>query len=66
MKNCIFMFSRIIQQVVVMFSASWCGPCRAIAPKFYNCALKYESLVFVSVDVDELAVSANLTCIWII
>ncbi|KAI3735062.1 hypothetical protein L6452_14549 [Arctium lappa] len=43
------------KMVVVNFSASWCNPCRVIAPTFYNLAAKYESLVFLTVDVDDLA-----------
>ncbi|CAI9295839.1 thioredoxin H-type [Lactuca sativa] len=43
------------KMVVVNFSASWCSPCRVIAPAFSSLAAKYESLVFLTVDVDELS-----------
>ncbi|KAI3778069.1 hypothetical protein L2E82_07067 [Cichorium intybus] len=43
------------KMVVVNFSASWCSPCRLIAPTFCNLAAKYESLMFLTVDVDELS-----------
>lgn len=41
------------QPVVVKFSASWCGPCRAIAPYFAELAKANPNIVFLEVDVDE-------------
>ncbi|KAI3458415.1 hypothetical protein Pfo_015078 [Paulownia fortunei] len=41
--------------VVVNFSASWCHPCRQIAPAYRELADKYSSILFLTVDVDELA-----------
>lgn len=40
--------------VVVNFSASWCGPCRMIAPFYCELSEKHPSLMFLTVDVDEL------------
>lgn len=39
---------------VVDFTASWCGPCRRIAPCFEAMAEEFPDLVFVKVDVDAL------------
>ncbi|KAI7990160.1 Thioredoxin H9 [Camellia lanceoleosa] len=43
-----------LQQVVANFSASWCGPCRVIAPFYSELSHKYPVLMFLFVDVDEL------------
>ncbi|CAL9096442.1 unnamed protein product [Musa textilis] len=40
--------------VVANFSASWCGPCRVIAPLYKELSQKYPSLMFLTIDVDEL------------
>ena len=42
--------------VVVDFTASWCGPCQRIAPKYAELAEEYaDDALLVKVDVDENA-----------
>ncbi|KAM0846226.1 hypothetical protein ACQ4PT_055806 [Festuca glaucescens] len=40
--------------VVIDFTASWCPPCRVIAPVFADLAKKFPHVAFLKVDVDEL------------
>merc|ERR1711911_286655 len=39
--------------IVVDFFATWCGPCKMIAPKIEEMEKEYPDVVFCKVDVDE-------------
>jgi thioredoxin 1 len=39
--------------VLVDFYATWCGPCKAIAPFFNSLKEKYPSIKFFKLDIDE-------------
>lgn len=43
-------------QVVIFFTASWCGPCKFITPLFHEMAAKYPNADYVNIDVEELSV----------
>ncbi|XP_066363884.1 thioredoxin H-type-like [Miscanthus floridulus] len=45
--------------VVIDFTATWCPPCRMIAPVFAELAKKHSSVVFLKVDVDEIKTIAE-------
>lgn len=40
--------------VVVEFTASWCGPCRLITPKYEALSNEYETVGFVEADIGKV------------
>ncbi len=38
---------------LIDFGATWCGPCKAIAPFFNSLKEKYPSIKFFKLDIDE-------------
>jgi thioredoxin 1 len=47
------------KKILVQYTASWCGPCRALTPRLSNLSNKYTDVTFVKVDVDENMESAQ-------
>lgn len=45
--------------VVVDFFATWCGPCKVIAPLLDKFAAEYSNAKFIKVDVDEFGSIAS-------
>ncbi|KAL0675936.1 hypothetical protein Bca4012_003917 [Brassica carinata] len=41
--------------VIANFSATWCGPCKVVAPFYIELSEKHPSTMFLVVDVDELS-----------
>ncbi len=48
------------EKVVVQFSASWCGNCRIMKPKFKKLATENEGITFVLVDAENAPESRKL------
>ena len=49
-------FDKVIKnnkKVVIDFYATWCGPCRALAPVFESVSNKVDGYVFAKIDVDN-------------
>lgn len=45
---------------VTRFSASWCGPCKALAPEFKKLEEQFSDVKFITVDVEEKPMIAQL------
>uniref|UniRef100_A0A1B6GKE4 Thioredoxin n=1 Tax=Cuerna arida TaxID=1464854 RepID=A0A1B6GKE4_9HEMI len=39
--------------IVIDFFATWCGPCKMIAPQIETMAEEFQDVMFLKVDVDE-------------
>jgi thiol-disulfide isomerase/thioredoxin len=48
------------EKVVVQFSASWCGNCRIMKPKFKKLATENDAIAFVLVDAENSPESRKL------
>ncbi|CCD61449.1 Thioredoxin-1 [Caenorhabditis elegans] len=51
-------FEQLIRQhpekiIILDFYATWCGPCKAIAPLYKELATTHKGIIFCKVDVDE-------------
>ncbi|KAF3444749.1 hypothetical protein FNV43_RR14442 [Rhamnella rubrinervis] len=58
--------------MVIDFTATWCGPCKMMAPIFNALSTKFTDVDFVKIDVDELSgvaqdfgVQAMPTFVWV-
>ena len=46
--------------VVIDFTATWCPPCKMIAPKFEAMEAEFPNVIFVKIDVDANKETAQL------
>ncbi|GAX15563.1 hypothetical protein FisN_3Hh030 [Fistulifera solaris] len=56
--NAVEDFRNLNSKAVMYFTASWCGPCKAISPMYQEMATKYTDIAFGKVDIDENADSS--------
>ncbi|CDS14151.1 hypothetical protein LRAMOSA06321 [Lichtheimia ramosa] len=50
-------FKKLISEnkkVAIDFHATWCGPCKLIAPKFKKLAAEFPEIVYAKIDVDDV------------
>lgn len=47
------------KKLLVQYTATWCGPCKALTPRLSNLSNKYSDITFVKVDVEENMESAR-------
>ena len=46
------------KKLLVQYTATWCGPCKALTPRLSNLSNRYEDITFVKVDIEENMESA--------
>jgi len=46
--------TRLSRLVILYFTATWCGPCRFMAPVYKSLAEKHRNVVFLKADIDEV------------
>ena len=51
------------QKVVVQFSATWCGNCRIMKPKFKKLSSENDTMVFVIADAEKFPESRQLATV---
>ena len=51
------------ETVIVQFSASWCGNCRIMKPKFKKLASENEAIPFVLVDAEKFPESRKMATV---
>jgi len=51
------------ETVIVQFSASWCGNCRIMKPKFKKLASENETAIFVIADAEKFPESRKLATV---
>lgn len=51
------------ETVMVQFSATWCGNCRLMKPKFKRLSNDNESTIFVIVDAEKFPLSRKLAAV---
>ncbi len=51
------------ETVIVQFSATWCGNCRIMKPKFKKLATENEDIVFVIVDAEKFPESRKMATV---
>lgn len=48
-----------MKTVIIKYTASWCGPCRKINPKFIEFSNDYPDLQFAEIDIDKFSKISN-------
>lgn len=51
------------QTVVVQYSATWCGNCRIMKPKFKKLASEHENITFIIADAEKFPESRKLATV---